>query len=351
MFIASNVGFKASGHGMLACDFDSVATQFQPKYYMKQQQHKPTHTNNTTGLAPPDAMPVTADDDDDDDDTRREVEFPDPEYSINRVSGFLCDCATGARIMDTSILNSEAMLSNVIAYVHARMSVELDFVQHSIPYAGAPASCQFFASKNYNVTKKLLVFVCSSRGSTCGIWSRSLLLRSGVNVGSMLPYFRKAIDKGFGVVVLNPNVNSVLRGATKLAIPYSSTPEEHVQHVWEHFIFPSAAHEIHFLAYGYGGVLVSNLIFNHAVMANLQPRLGNLGFLECTTSTKCPPQLQHSIGPRWVSWETSNEIGFGKQIPNQSVNSVGITMSAGPTGSSDGGGGSSSSITQTVLDP
>ncbi|RHY75987.1 hypothetical protein DYB34_013472, partial [Aphanomyces astaci] len=351
MFIASNVGFKASGHGMLACDFDSVATQFQPKYYMKQQQHKPTHTNNTTGLAPPDAMPVTADDDDEDDDTRREVEFPDPEYSINRVSGFLCDCATGARIMDTSILNSEAMLSNVIAYVHARMSVELDFVQHSIPYAGAPASCQFFASKNYNVTKKLLVFVCSSRGSTCGIWSRSLLLRSGVNVGSMLPYFRKAIDKGFGVVVLNPNVNSVLRGATKLAIPYSSTPEEHVQHVWEHFIFPSAAHEIHFLAYGYGGVLVSNLIFNHAVMANLQPRLGNLGFLECTTSTKCPPQLQHSIGPRWVSWETSNEIGFGKQIPNQSVNSVGITMSAGPTGSSDGGGGSSSSITQTVLDP
>ncbi|ETV94244.1 AGC protein kinase, variant [Aphanomyces invadans] len=329
---------------MLACDFDSVAPKFQPKY----MNH---HACSNNPVIPSDEVvpleALTVDEDDESDDPPREVHFPDPEYCINHVSGFLCDRVTGARIMDSAILNSEAMLTNVIAYVHARMSVELGFVQHSIPYAGAPASCQFFASKNYSVTKKLLVFVCSSRGSTCGIWSRSLLLRSGVNVGSMLPYFRKALDKGFGVVVLNPNVNSVVvpESNAKVAIPSSSTPEEHIQHVWENYIYPSAALEIHFLAYGYGGVLVSNLIFNPTVMANLQPRLGNLGFLECQTSNKCPPDLQHFIGPRWVSWEPSNDTGFGKEIRRgpTHASTVGITMSAGPKSGS-------SSVTQTVLD-
>ncbi|KAF0687562.1 Aste57867_20681 [Aphanomyces stellatus] len=332
-FIASHMGFQAKGKGMLAVDdLDTVSSTFQPKYNMKPQSSREN-------------IPVM---EDDDDAPPQHVEFPDPEYTINRVSGFLCDRVTGARIMNPEILNSEAMLSNVINYVHARMSVELGFVQHSIPYAGAPASCQFFASRNYGAAKKLLVFVCSSRGATCGIWSRSLLLRSGVNVGSMLPYFAKAIEKGFGVIVLNPNVNSVMlaQTRTKVAIPHSSTPDEHVSHVWEQYIFPSAAHQIHFLAYGYGGVLVSNLIFDPRVMVNLQPRLGNLGFLECShiASDKCPHELQPFIKPRWVSWETSNDTGFGKEIPSAVAGkTLGVTMSAGPAGPN-------ASITQTVLD-
>ncbi|CAK4081060.1 unnamed protein product [Aphanomyces euteiches] len=319
-FIASHIGFKAKGKGMIACDLDTVAEKFPAKYAMKSL--------------------------DDFDEEDPEVDFPDPEYVINRVSGFLCDRVTGARIMKTEILNSEVMLSNVISYVHSRMRLELGFLEHSIPYAGAPAMCQFFASKNFNAAKKLLVFVCSSRGATSGIWSRSLLLRSGVNVGSMLPYFQKAIDKGYGVVVLNPNANTVLQpDNTKMPIPGSSTPEEHVHHVWENYIYPSAAHQIHFLAYGYGGVLVTNLLFNPRIMANLQPRLGNLGFLECQASDKCPPELQPFLGPRWVRWEPSDEVGFGKEIPQTTANHLGLIMSAGPKAPTH-----HSSVTQTVLD-
>jgi hypothetical protein len=176
----------------------------------------------------------------------------DPLYTINAISGFLCSRDTGERIMDPQVLHSEAMLSKVISYVHTRMEVELGFVRHAIPYANAPAACEFFASKEYHVAEKLLVFVCSSRGSTTGVWSRSLLLRSGVYAGSMLPYLSKAVDKGYGVIVMNPNVNSVLDPATqtKVAIPGSSTPDEHVAFVWRHFICPSRAQKVHCLAYG-----------------------------------------------------------------------------------------------------
>ncbi|OQR86801.1 protein kinase [Achlya hypogyna] len=321
-FIEANVGFKASGKGMLALDFDTLLEKFQPP---------PVFTSPSPDDHSSDEEPIGLE--------TSKVDLDDPLYTINPLTGFLCDRSTGQRILDPEVLHSEAMLGQVITYVHTRMEDELGFVQQSIPYAGAPATCEFYTSRNWSVAEKLLVFVCSSRGATSGVWSRSLLLRSGVNVGSMLPYFAKAIEKGYGVIVMNPNVNTVLRDDhTKEAIPGSETPEEHVQFVWENYIFPSAAHKIHFLAYGYGGVLISKFIFNPDIMYNLQARLGNLGFLECQTTEKCPSELQAFVSSRSVCWESSEAIPFGQEI-GQGL--FGLCLSAGPK--------SSNTVTQTVL--
>ncbi|KAE8890509.1 hypothetical protein PF003_g25275 [Phytophthora fragariae] len=154
--------------------------------------------------------------------------------------------------------------------------------------------CIFHTSKNFSVAEKLLVFVCSFRGLSCGIWSRSVLLKDGVQVGSMLPYFQKAIAAGYGILVMNPNMNTQLMvtqdgTVEKMPIRGSSNAEEHCDHVWRNYIFPSAAHKVHFIAYGYGGVLVTQLIAKYRY--ELKSRLGNVAFIESS----------HKIDPSWNS--------------------------------------------------
>ncbi|CAI5727563.1 unnamed protein product [Hyaloperonospora brassicae] len=154
--------------------------------------------------------------------------------------------------------------------------------------------CIFHTSTNFSVAEKLLVYVCSFRGLSCGIWSRSVLLKDGVQVGSMLPYFQKASAAGYGILVMNPNMNTQLMVTSdgtveKMPIRGSSNAEEHCDHVWRNYIFPSAAHKVHFIAYGYGGVLVTQLIAKYRY--ELKSRLGNVAFIESS----------HKIDPSWNS--------------------------------------------------
>ncbi|KAJ0398493.1 hypothetical protein P43SY_006651 [Pythium insidiosum] len=272
--------------------------------------------------------------------------------------GEVCHRDTNARIAKDEMRDhGEEILKGLIEHVHMRMLEELAFVEQCIPaleddsledhsIAGSSYSsgsvrsssssicstadgfrtmmdtdvprCIFHTSENYSVAEKLLVFVCSSRGLSCGIWSRSLLLQEGVQIGSMLPYFRAAQQAGFGILVMNPNMNTQTMMCAdgeerKLPIEGSSTQEEHCDHVWKNYIFPSAAHKIHFIAYGYGGLLVTNLIEKYKY--DLKNRLGNVAFIE--SSHKADPQWspgfkrffsQHSICWKRASEPLNTEI-------------------------------------------
>ncbi|KAG7377889.1 hypothetical protein PHYPSEUDO_010871 [Phytophthora pseudosyringae] len=248
--------------------------------------------------------------------------------------------ATRQRISKLEIReHGEDVLRGLIDHVHTRMLQELLFLEQAIPplefERGSVASgfepgasnasgsvsssvrsssssicstsdgfrmmidtdeprCIFHTSKNFSVAEKLLVFVCSFRGLSCGIWSRSVLLKDGVQVGSMLPYFQKAVAAGYGVLVMNPNMNTQLMvtqdgTVEKMPIRGSSNAEDHCDHVWRNYIFPSAAHKVHFIAYGYGGVLVTQLIAKYRY--ELKSRLGNVAFVESS----------HKIDPSWNS--------------------------------------------------
>lgn len=92
-----------------------------------------------------------------------------------------------------------------------------------------------------------------------GIWSRGLALKNGLQ-GSMMPYFKSAIQNGFGIIVMNPNSNSAVVKGHKVRISGSSTPEEHVMNVWENYVVPYASDSINFVAYDLGGPLVKYLL-------------------------------------------------------------------------------------------
>jgi len=257
-------------------------------------------------------------------------------------SGEVRNRSTRKRISKQEIRgHGEEVLRGLIDHVHTRMLQELLFLEQAIPAleferssvesgfdpgasnAGSSVStgssvrsssssicstndgfrmmidtdeprCIFHTSKNFSVAEKLLVFVCSFRGLSCGIWSRSVLLKDGVQVGSMLPYFQKAIAAGYGILVMNPNMNTQLMvtpdgTVEKMPIRGSSNAEDHCDHVWRNYIFPSAAHKVHFIAYGYGGVLVTQLIAKYRY--ELKSRLGNVAFIESS----------HKIDPAWNS--------------------------------------------------
>ena len=76
-----------------------------------------------------------------------------------------------------------------------------------VPEARAPIFC----SDDYLDKEKLLVIVQGSgRGLKPGIWSRTLCMTEGLNMGSMLPQIQMALHHDYGVVILNPNERSYL---------------------------------------------------------------------------------------------------------------------------------------------
>ncbi|RLN57340.1 hypothetical protein BBP00_00007552 [Phytophthora kernoviae] len=213
----------------------------------------------------------------------------------------------------------------------------LEFERGSVESGFDPGASQTSSvrssSSNFSVAEKLLVFVCSFRGLSCGIWSRSVLLKDGVQVGSMLPYFQKAIAAGYGILVMNPNMNTQLMVSSdgtveKMPIRGSSNADEHCDHVWRNYIFPSAAHKVHFIAYGYGGVLVTQLIAKYRY--ELKSRLGNVAFIESS----------HKIDPSWnsgfkrffsqhsISWARS-DFPLNMEL---SRDSTAFASSGGPSG-------------------
>lgn len=97
---------------------------------------------------------------------------------------------------------------------------ELGFEQIPIPLVADCPNCvrsSIFATKGCLSADNLLVIIPSA-GTMPGLWSRTLCIEKGLQIGggfpctsrlgTMLPFFIKAINTGLGVIVLNPNVNS-----------------------------------------------------------------------------------------------------------------------------------------------
>lgn len=80
----------------------------------------------------------------------------------------------------------------------------------------------------------------------------SLIINECLNLGTQISYIRKAINKGYGVIVLNTNDNFTPNGKK---IPNSGTAEEHAQYVWETYISKTSADSILIVAHSYGGVV------------------------------------------------------------------------------------------------
>ncbi|CAB3984089.1 Hypothetical predicted protein [Paramuricea clavata] len=120
-----------------------------------------------------------------------------------------------------------------------------------------------FVSEDYDKKEKLLVLVHGSGVVRAGQWARRLIINDCLDHGTQIPYIKKAIQEGYGVVVTNTNQNeAVLVNAkgkkTYKTIKESESPEKHFSYVWKNIIEKTQASKIFAVAHSYGGYLVVN---------------------------------------------------------------------------------------------
>lgn len=85
--------------------------------------------------------------------------------------------------------------------------------------------------------------------------ARSLIINHSLDSGTILPYLKKAQERGFDIIVTNTNDN--YRDGKR--IEGSGNPEEHARNVWEKIIMESDPKSIAIVAHSYGGIVTSEL--------------------------------------------------------------------------------------------
>jgi hypothetical protein len=90
------------------------------------------------------------------------------------------------------------------------MKSELHFEEVWLPFGqtGSAPRCNIFVSKEAAKSAKLMLVIPGNH-STPGQWV-------GNDIGSMMPFLKLALQNGFGIVVLNPNVNSRVTNKKKV---------------------------------------------------------------------------------------------------------------------------------------
>lgn len=156
-----------------------------------------------------------------------------------------------------------SIMESLRKYILEYMMKNFDLEEHFLPYENAPIKCNFLISKDYHTKEKLLLIMQNKSGSQMGIWSRSACLKLGLSDGTMIPLLEKATSEGYGIVIMNPNINSVVDPTTKetTLIPHSSSPTEHVFSVWNSFLASDKcnAKNIFILALGNAAILAKDI--------------------------------------------------------------------------------------------
>jgi len=177
------------------------------------------------------------------------------------------DAAGGAPITPTTPTHDQeekltaSLLDSLSVYITDYLKHRFDMVEAWIPAPdNQEVKCSILLSRQWRRCDRLLVLLQNHVGSIVGMWSRSTCLQQGLRKGSMIPFLEKAYEGGYGTIICNPNANSVVvtgEGGypTKVAIPGSSVPEEHVMWVYENYISQSRARYICLFGYGNGSLL------------------------------------------------------------------------------------------------
>ncbi|KAF6036826.1 hypothetical protein EB796_004864 [Bugula neritina] len=173
-----------------------------------------------------------------------------------------------------------------------------------------------FVSEGYEKRSELLVLMQGSGVVRAGQWSRRLLLNDSIDKGTQLPYIRKGLANGWGIIVMNPNDNYPLEGCRDA--------NEHARYVWKHFIEGQLnIKKIAIVAHSAGGGIVSHLL--QAYTQDFHRRVLAIAFTEATYS-KVPSSSQ-----KYVESVTRNWVANGKLL-GDTVSTAGIlAVSAGTT--------------------
>ncbi|XP_070175596.1 cotranscriptional regulator ARB2A-like isoform X2 [Littorina saxatilis] len=155
----------------------------------------------------------------------------------------------------------DALGELVTEYLYNIMEKELQLEKIYIPVDAKREEPQsfIFKSKDALVSDKLMVLIHGSGAVRAGQWSRKLIINENIDTGSQLPYIRRAMDDGYGVIVLNPNLNEVTVNGRPVKIRESKSPEEHGVNVWQNFVLTAKASSIVIVAHSFGGIVTCHM--------------------------------------------------------------------------------------------
>lgn len=175
---------------------------------------------------------------------------------------------------------------------------------------------------------KLMLLIQGSGAVRPGQWARALCINDSLEVGSILGYLDKATAAGYGVIVFNPNQNSVpaeplagrpspeaLRSHEKhkpasldmVKIPGNIDPVQHTIHVWDQFAKRAAAKDVVIVAHSAGGWCTLGLLRERG--DEILPKLRAIAFTDSVHSVLSwdPPHVRDAIIKLAQNWIQSDE--------------------------------------------
>lgn len=201
------------------------------------------------------------------------------------------------------------------------MERELDFTPLFVPSADSPVRCRFYSSMAYATAKKVILFLSDS--GPLGLWKQDPTDQATTmdHKWSMTPYFSRAQEEGYGVVVCNPFSNSAVvyeaGGFERVVpIPNSTSPKEHVLFVWDNYMSKCKG-QVSIVAYARGGALVKSILETYESSA--RDKLHRIAFIESKheiDGSESPGVLE-LLGRRSINWEASFEPLGGQIVDSQ----------------------------------
>jgi len=204
------------------------------------------------------------------------------QFNYHYVDGKLVNIDTGLPFHWVNQKHYDALGDIIVRHIQLLMVEECDMEEIFLPLEDddGPKN-NIFVSQNVYTCDKIILLIQGSGAVRAGMWARALCINDDINLGSVIPYIKKAHENGYGVIVLNPNLNcnyvppkNVYRdefiGLSINDEVYSiqnikgnENPIKHVLYVWDHFIVPkTTASRFGIVAHSAGGWGAVELIKN-----------------------------------------------------------------------------------------
>uniref|UniRef100_A0A8C9T5Z6 ARB2 cotranscriptional regulator A n=1 Tax=Scleropages formosus TaxID=113540 RepID=A0A8C9T5Z6_SCLFO len=198
----------------------------------------------------------------------------------------------------------EALGEIITQHVYELLETKCNMSKEILPIDASkdePKSFIYLSADALTNPSKLLVLIQGNGVVRAGQWARRLIINEDMDSGSQIPFITRAMEEGYGVIVMNPNENYLEvekpaksspepspdgsdepaekrerkddkemrkkrdfyekyrnpqkeREVEQIPIRENSSPEEHTIYVWDKFVSKSAAKNVLIVAHSYGGL-------------------------------------------------------------------------------------------------
>jgi len=237
---------------------------------------------------------------------------------------------TGAKFHWVNQIHYDLLGDLIIPYIQQRMINQFKMKEVFLPIDddSVPNHLKnnIFMTEDALTNKdKLMLLIQGSGAVRAGQWARALCMNDSLDTGAIFGYLERAIKRGYGIIVFNPNLNFApkeldrptreemfIPGKPKkktdipmVKIKYNSSPTDHTLYVWDNFAKKAIAEKIVIVAHSAGGVCTTNLMKNRE--KELLPRLKAIAFTDSVHWIGDPPHLQKFINQNAINWIQSEK--------------------------------------------